>query len=150
MATRSKDIVDAERFGTACSHSGLSDVEIAKATGGRVHVKSISHYRNGRGNPVPSSRVLLAEALHVSEDWLLGRSEDGGPRDYRSTGGGAAPVTVEDMDRLEQLLTKIFSKDTPEETKRTCRELCLFFVETHDRLEEIRAKARVALPPAKK
>jgi transcriptional regulator with XRE-family HTH domain len=59
-----------ERLKEALHHSGKRQVDISIETG--IDKGSISNYLNGRYEPKFLTAVKLAQALAVSEMWLMG------------------------------------------------------------------------------
>jgi transcriptional regulator with XRE-family HTH domain len=77
------NIVDHERLRKAREISRLSQSELAERV--KVQPPVISHFENGKRSPSVITLRRLADALDVSVDYLLGRSDD--PK-----GGATDPV----------------------------------------------------------
>ena len=63
----------AERLRRAMFVKGMKQVELCEKTG--IDKGSISHYLKGTYKPNGEKLTLLAKALGVTPDWLLGRDE---------------------------------------------------------------------------
>lgn len=59
-----------ERLNKALSETGVTAAELSRRTG--ISKGSISQYKNGVVNPKQDRIYLLANALGVSEAWLMG------------------------------------------------------------------------------
>lgn len=59
-----------ERLNKALSEKGVTAAELSRRTG--ISKGSISQYKNGVVNPKQDRIYLLANALGVSEAWLMG------------------------------------------------------------------------------
>ncbi len=77
------NVLDHERLRKARERSGLSQSELAERV--KVQPPVISHFENGKRSPSVITLRRLADALDVSVDFLLGRSDD--PK-----GGATDPV----------------------------------------------------------
>ena len=148
MRTKPKDVINPDRFAHACRSSGKTDVEISAATGDCVSPRSISTYRHGNGNPLPANRALLAKVLDVSEEWLLGKTDEGGPQAITDRKGedGTFIVTKADVETLDRVLAKIFNPYVSDDIKHRCRELCQSYFDADERMAQLTA----SLPPGRK
>ena len=61
-----------ERLRWVRKHAGLTQRELA--TRAKMARATITLYESGRREPIASSLLLLADALDVSTDYLLGRT----------------------------------------------------------------------------
>jgi len=97
---------------------GLSQSELAEIA--KIPVATISHFETGvRGSASADNLVKLANALAVSVDYLLGRSDDPTPRGgtveaalLRSLDGASRDV-IDSVVRIAQTLTEQGRKRTP-------------------------------------
>jgi len=69
------DRTGGRRLAAARARAGLSLRDLAGAIGGRVSAQAIGKYERGEMRPSPAVMRALSRALHVSEDYLLGRGE---------------------------------------------------------------------------
>ena len=60
-----------KRMAFARTQKGLSQADIGKLSG--LHTTAINHYENGNRAPGIENLCLIADALAVTTDWLLGR-----------------------------------------------------------------------------
>jgi transcriptional regulator with XRE-family HTH domain len=77
------NVLDHERLRKARDDSGLSQSELADRV--KVQPPVISHFETGKRSPSVITLRRLADALGVSVDYLLGRTDD-------SQGGATDPV----------------------------------------------------------
>ncbi len=82
----------------------------------RIPVAMISHFETGvRGSASADNLVKLANALEVSVDYLLGRSDDPVPRDgavqatLLRAPGGASLDQIQSVTRIAEALTEKYS-----------------------------------------
>lgn len=62
-----------ERLREILWHSHMTQQDLAKKTG--LTAAAISHYVNGKQCPHAAALLLIADALNVSIDYLLGRTK---------------------------------------------------------------------------
>lgn len=62
-----------ERLQDILWHSKISQKDLAEKTG--LTEAAISHYVNGKQCPHSTALILIADALNVSTDYLLGRTK---------------------------------------------------------------------------
>ena len=62
----------AERLLDTIWRQDITQLELAKRTG--LTTAAISHYVNGKNRPNSTALLLIADALNVSIDYLLGRT----------------------------------------------------------------------------
>ena len=75
----------AERIRFVMDEKGISQAELAKRTG--LNKGAISSYLNNKYKPKQDAIYLLANALGVSEIWLMGLTENMQPSDIHSQWG---------------------------------------------------------------
>ena len=79
-----------DRLILAMTHRNIRAAELSRLTG--LSKARISQYVNGHFVPKSDAILLLAEALNVSELWLLGKSADMTPGEVKT-----APVSEEEI-----------------------------------------------------
>lgn len=79
--------------------SRLSQSELAERAG--LQPSAVSHFETGRRSPSFDNLKRLADALGVTTDYLLGRSDD--PKGYEVTAGGPTVTKLfRDAGKLSQ------------------------------------------------
>jgi transcriptional regulator with XRE-family HTH domain len=81
----------AKRLKEARELRNLSQADLA--TRARLQASAVSHFETGTRRPSFDNLRRLADALHVSTDYLLGRTES-------MTGAATADVLYRDIERL--------------------------------------------------
>ena len=91
--------ITASRLKEALELRGMRQVDLAEKTG--IGKSAISQYLSGKVLPKQDKLYSLAQALRVSEDWLLGRT---GIPTNDVEGGGMADEVLERLQRIEKKL----------------------------------------------
>lgn len=92
--------ITASRLKEALELRGMRQVDLAEKTG--IGKSAISQYLSGKVLPKQDKLYLLARALQVSEDWLLGRT--GIPTNDVERGETMADEVLERLQRIEKKL----------------------------------------------
>ncbi len=85
----------AERLKAVREEKGLSQTELAAKTG--LQPSAVSHFESGRRSPSFDNLRRLADALNVTIDYLLGRS------DLRDAAGPASDILFRNYEKLSDV-----------------------------------------------
>lgn len=102
----------AERVRAARNLRGWSQAELAEAT--KLQVSAISHFETSTRSPSFDNLRKLADALQVTTDYLIGRSEaphlsnEAAASLYRK----AEKLTAKDLTFLEQMADQLAKRNT--------------------------------------
>lgn len=96
----------AKRLKDALYDADMKAVDLAKKTG--IDKGSISHYLSGRYDPSPKKRKVLADALGVSEAWLLGFNVEKEIQPEEDRKRRSDDMEAEMRDRMLEHISKIF------------------------------------------
>ena len=96
----------AKRLKEALYDADMKAVDLAKKTG--IDKGSISHYLSGRYDPSPKKRKVLADALGVSEAWLLGFDVEKEIQPEEDRKRRSDDMEAEMRDRMLEHISKIF------------------------------------------
>ena len=96
----------AKRLKDALYDADMKAVDLAKKTG--IDKGSISHYLSGRYDPSPKKRKVLADALGVSEAWLLGFDVEKEIQPEEDRKRRSDDMEAEMRDRMLEHISKIF------------------------------------------
>lgn len=84
-----------ERLKAVREEKGLSQTELAAKTG--LQPSAVSHFESGRRSPSFDNLRRLADALNVTIDYLLGRS------DLRDAAGPASDILFRNYEKLSDV-----------------------------------------------
>jgi transcriptional regulator with XRE-family HTH domain len=90
---------------------GLSQSDLARISG--LQPSAISHFENGRRSPSFDNLKIIADALSVSLDYLLGREPEsgaGGPTMQRIF-RGASEMSQSDLDTFAEMADMLAAKN---------------------------------------
>jgi transcriptional regulator with XRE-family HTH domain len=100
-----------DRLKTARDVRGWNQGELAEATG--LQVSAISHFETGTRSPSFDNLRKLADALQVTTDYLIGRSDS--PDLSNETAGKlfrkAGKLTAKDLEFLEQMADELAKRN---------------------------------------
>lgn len=101
-----------ERLKSARDLRGWNQADLAEAT--KLQVSAISHFETGTRSPSFDNLRKLADALQVTTDYLIGRSDS--PALSNATVGKlfrkAEQLTAKDLEFLEQMSNQLAKRNT--------------------------------------
>ena len=96
----------ANRMKEALYEAGMKAVDLARKTG--IDKGSISNYMSGIYDPSPKNRKVIADALGVSEAWLLGYDVDKERQTEEEKKRRSDSMEAEMRDRMLEHISQIF------------------------------------------
>jgi transcriptional regulator with XRE-family HTH domain len=105
----------AERLRTAREHRKMSQFELAEESG--LQPSAVSHFETGRRSPSFANLKVLADALKVTTDYLIGRSDG---MDVSNEVAGkllrsAGRMSAEDLETITRMADMMAKKQTKKE-----------------------------------